>query len=343
MDAIGRWTVLWVVCACVGAAEAQREEPPAREPAAQPPATTPAQDPGLSSPSVGDRLLEQQRRTRDDAPILPVPAAKPQSPFPAQPAPEGATWAGRRLLPEGAFVTGRRGEILISSGGDVILAPMSKDEPPMVLMPCGTLGQLRTAWTGSGEVTVSGQAFVYRGRQYLLTSCFSFEPAPAPAGAAEGGGTPVADGGAGVADGGVAPASADPSVTELMKGLERDVEGPRALSRLPVAAAVTEAQVASLRGPDGTVLLSKRARLVRSAEEEGRLAVVFDNDPDSVGSIPLLVLPCRAAESLESIAASRGESTAYRVSGRVFVHEGKGYILPTLVQAVRRSDVRPLQ
>lgn len=334
MDAIGRCSVLCVMCALAGVAAAQQDDPPAAQPATkpatQPPATTPAQDPGLSSPSIGDRLLEQQRRGRDDSPIQPVPAAKPQTPFPAQPAPEGATWTGRRLLPEGAFVTGRRGEIVVSPGGELILASASKDEPPMVLMPCGTLGQLRTAWTGSGEVTVSGQAFTYRGRQYLLPSYFSFETAAKRAD--EGAAAPAAS----------AP-SADPSVADLIKDLERDVEAPRALSRLPVAPAVTEAQAASLRGPDGTVLLSKRARLVRSAEEQGRLAVVFDNDPDSVEGVPLVVLPCRAAESLEAIAASRGESTAYRVSGRVFVHEGKGYILPTLVQAVRRSDVRPLQ
>ncbi|MCE7974107.1 MAG: hypothetical protein DYG92_07245 [Leptolyngbya sp. PLA1] len=337
MDAIGRWTTLWVLCVAAGTAVAQQQEPPQTQPpASTPPPTTPAQDPGLSSPSVGDRLLEQQRRGKDDTPIEPVRPARPQTPFPAQPAPEGATWAGRRLLPEGAFVTGRRGEIVISPGGDVILTPSSQDEPPMILMPCGTLGQIRTAWTGSGEVTVSGQAFSYRGRQYLLPSYFSFDPMTrrAPDVGRPEGTAPAADG--------VAPA-ADPSVTDLINDLERDVEAPRALSRLPVAPAVTEAQAASLRGPDGTVLLSKRARLVRSAEEEGRLAVVFDNDPDSVGGIPLVVLPCRAAESLEAIAASRGESTAYRVSGRVFVHEGKGYILPTLVQAVRRSDVRPLQ
>ncbi len=353
MDAIGRWTVLWVLWACGGAAVAQQEPPPASQPVTQPatqppattpPAATPAQDPGLSSPSVGDRLLEQQRRSRDDTPIQPVRGARPQTPFPAQPAPEGATWAGRRLLPEGAFVTGRRGEIVISKGGDVILAPSAMDEPPMVLMPCGTLGQLRTAWTGSGEVTVSGQAFAYRGRQYLLPSYFSFEPVPAPVAGDVGGAGAAGAPSAGAAPGAEAEApAADPSVTDLIKDLERDVDGPRALSRLPVAPAVTEAQAASLRGPDGTVLLSKRARLVRSAEEDGRLAVVFDNDPDSVGGIPLVVLPCRAAESLEAIAASRGESTAYRVSGRVFVHDGKAYILPTLVQAVRRSDVRPLQ
>lgn len=330
MDAIGRCSVLCVMCAFVGVAAAQQDEPPAAQPATRPPATTPAQDPGLSSPSIGERLLEQQRRGRDDTPIQPVPAAKPQTPFPTQPAPEGATWAGRRLLPEGAFVTGRRGEIVVSPGGELILASSSKDEPPMILMSCGTLGQLRTAWTGSGEVTVSGQAFTYRGRQYLLPSYFSFEAGVRP-----------------VEEGAAAPApaapSADPSVADLIKDLERDVEAPRALGRLPVAPAVTEAQAASLRGPEGTVLLSKRARLVRSAEEQGRLAVVFDNDPDSVGGIPLVVLPCRAAESLEAVAASRGESTAYRVSGRVFVDEGKAYILPTLVQAVRRSDVRPLQ
>lgn len=260
MDAIGRCSVLCAMCALVGAAAAQQDEPPAAQPATQPPATTPAQDPGLSSPSIGERLLEQQRRGRDDTPIQPVPAAKPQTPFPSQPAPEGATWAGRRLLPEGAFVTGRRGEIVVSPGGELILASSSKDEPPMVLMPCGTLGQLRTAWTGSGEVTVSGQAFTYRGRQYLLPSYFSFETGVRP-----------------VEEGAPAPEapSADPSVADLIKDLERDVEAPRALSRLPVAPAVTEAQAASLRGPEGTVLLSKRARLVRSAEEQGRLAVVL--------------------------------------------------------------------
>jgi hypothetical protein len=57
----------------------------------------------------------------------------------------------------------------------------------------------------------------------------------------------------------------------------------------------------------------------------------------------MVLLPCRATESLEALAASRGENVAFKVSGRVFTFEGRTYCLPTLVQATRPGDLRTLQ
>lgn len=94
--------------------------------------------------------------------------------------------------------------------------------------------------------------------------------------------------------------------------------------------------------PDGTVVTARRGRLVR-AGRGGELAFSVDSDPDSPGTPPMTLLPCRLLESIEASAAQHGENMAFLVSGRVTVFQGRNYLLPTMYKTLRTSDVVPHQ
>ena len=136
-----------------------------------------------------------------------------------------------------------------------------------------------------------------------------------------------------------------------MRDLESHRIGPRrTMAPAPAPAPTSDSAVAnsaqpidpSLK-PEGAVLISRRGRLVRLAEQGGRLALVFDNDPDSPGPKPFVLHPCQLLERLESVASARGDDTTFRVSGRVTVFEGRNYLLPTFEQAIVQTDISPMQ
>lgn len=92
--------------------------------------------------------------------------------------------------------------------------------------------------------------------------------------------------------------------------------------------------------PEGTLLVDRRARLVRVGRE---LAMAFDHDADTRSEGPLIILRCRALERLEKVVDERGEDLVLRVSGRVFTYRSANYLLPSLYQVEQRGDLDPLQ
>lgn len=312
----------------------------------------PANDPGLTSPTVEDKRREQEHRRINNTPISPTTAVSPQAAPAAVPGVQLDVPAGRHY-PEGAFFPSRVGRLVRTPRGDVIFAPAAipggRAEPPLVLQQCATLAQLLAAvGTAEPAVSVSGQVFVYRGRHYLLPTAFaladapSTEAAPAPA--------PPAPILAGAED-------PDPAVAELIRELEARPGPPRAID--PAPAPTDDSRPGRRNGPpgyfdaagdvagapaeEGALLVSRRGRLVRLAAADGRYAVAFDNDPDSPSAGVMVLLPCRALERLEGLAAQRGENVAFSVSGRVFAYEGRGYLLPVLVQPQPVGDLAPRQ
>ncbi len=208
---------------------------------------------------------------------------------------------------------------------------------------------------------LSGQAFVYRGRQYLLPSTFSLinsrpapkaevkpeaapqaapQAAPEPANAANAA-TPGDPGATGSSS-----TSGDPRVDDLIRDLETRSRGQRLLAPPVDTADAVQGQQAAEQAtllPEGDLVMNRRGRLVRLAGSDGRFAMVFDNDPNSPGTGPLVVLPCRVLETMEGLAMPRGDEATFRISGRVLVHEGRNYLLPTLAQLERPGDLTPLQ
>lgn len=165
-----------------------QEEPPAAEPGEQP---APAGEP-VSDPAV-DRIIEDLERAsrprRAVEPIAPagVTPARPGVVLPGvRPVPGGAAAGGagrgKRVVPEGTFLPSRSGRMSRSAEGEWMFTfdggPDGASEPPMVLMPCQLLEEMEAAAAQLGEgavMTMSGQVFVYHGRNYVLPRYFRVE------------------------------------------------------------------------------------------------------------------------------------------------------------------------
>lgn len=323
------------------------QRPPANDSPNTPPRPTkpdPARDPALSDPNLDDDASGKRRPST--SPVVPVsnppsvpgtsPATKPTGAIP----PTGSTGPSipkGTLLPEGTFLSGRPGAIVKSPGGSYLFVPSEASAgmakaTPMVLQWNQRLSQVAAAIEGNdaAAASVSGQAFVYKGRQYLLLSVFSMTRntdivAPAPGNKSA---TPNAP-------------AANADVRTLMEELDSRPSAPRAMDQR-----VLTTESTTVRGSkdtviaEGTVITGRRARLVRGP---GGLTVTFDNGPGNAGLPPMQLLPCRLLEQLESLAASRGENLTIRLSGRTTVHAGMNYLLPTMYQVIRPGDLRPIQ
>lgn len=352
---------------------------------AQPTPVSPKDDPELNRPPVAPATqpvvpseaqsptqpTSPPQRPDDLPPVAPTPGTNPQQSVPTLPAAEVNTQelahTGKKLLPEGTFVTDRVGRIVLADTGDIIFVPDAQ-EALLVLLPSQRLEQLLTSRTASGDSTryrIAGQVFQYRTRTFMLPTMFApvlpeniTTQAPADITKA-----PVAV---------AAPADnisndqavKDPRVTDLIRDLEGSRTGvasgePRRLTpQAPVPqqpiVPVVESKPADERvvitddkqtsiSNEGTIIVSKRGRVVRLVSEGGRLGFAVDNDPNSPARPPMILQPCRVMERMEAMAASKGDNVSYRVSGRVMVFGGKNYLLPTFFQLVPKGDITPRQ
>jgi hypothetical protein len=338
-----------------GTALGQEPEPTGPMPASQ---TPPSQDPSLTDPSVGEDLLDQERQRPAPGPVEPDAAAPGQRVIPSVPGVDRLSFAmpNRKFRTEGAYVTRVAGYVTqIPSGEHVFVPDVPTDgtpaDQPMLLMPCQRLSQIQSVAENAERVSMllSGQAFVYRGRQYLLPSTFSLTSgtraaakSDAAAQVSEAGATATPTTG-GASSG---SASGDPRVDDLIRDLESRSRGQRLLAPPVDTADAAQGQQAMEQAtllPEGDLIMNRRGRLVRLSGSDGRFAMVFDNDPNSPGIGPLVILPCRVLETMEGLAMPRGDEATFRISGRVLVHEGRNYLLPTLAQLERVGDLTPLQ
>lgn len=338
--------------------EAREHEASVSAPPAAVPAQRPADDPGLTSPGTEQQMRDLPGRGTPNDLVYPnKPPAQPR-PVVGVPAPEGVNFSvpGRRSYPEGTFISQRRGKIVTTKSGDVVFSPAEPPkgepgDPPMVLDRCATLEQLQAALAATPEanVTLGGQVFVYQGRHYLLPTTFAIDLTPGqemrPEGAKESGEPGTARGSG--ESGGVGVVPGDIATQDLIRDLEAQRGVPRTVDP-PVASDAGEAGGAErLAGVanEGTLLVNRRARLIRIAADEGRYGASFDNGAgtDRTRNSAMALLPCAALQRLEALAAYRGENVSFYVSGRVFVYNGKNYLLPTLIQATRPGDIQPLQ
>lgn len=263
---------------------------------------------------------------------------------------------GAQVVPEGTYLPRVVGRAVRTARGEVVFAPDAAQPPefstglpsplPLLVLlpnvrrdqlgsallddPLGVAGEpVSTASSAPKPYAVGGQVYLYHGRSYLLCSTFASvsevpeNKAPSEPGA------------------GQAPASdVDQLIADLEKASqERRVLTPGVQPRRrerqddTVVAAVT----------DGSVLTNKRGRLVALPEEGSRLAFVIDNDPDSPGAPPMLLLPCQVLEEIESVVAARGPELTVRMSGRIVASGNKASLLPVFFQVERRSDITPGQ
>ena len=303
------------------------------------------------------------RVDRPDRVVMPTRAREAVPPVPGLTG--GRDWAdeaGLRPagLPEGSFLIERPGRIIDAPMGRKIFVPTS-DEPvagegPMLIMPTASLERLEIALRGGDRgVRVSGEVFVYHGRSYLLMTSYRMgegraEPVPEPAVQPEP--TPEeAEAAAQAARETEAVRDAslmdDPAVRGLLEELEaaRPV-GPSGTPEDSPAAADRDLERVAQAGvttvPDGTPIVRRRGRLVRTGE--GAWAFVFDNDTDdALAAESMLVMPCLLLQRMERQAMLDGDAFELLVSGRVHTHDGTLSLLPTMMLRVPVTGLVPMR
>lgn len=298
-------------------------------------ADDPAADAALHDPSVDSVAAELDQRPDTSGPIAPL--AKPTA-LPVVPHVPVAVGSADEPLPENAFLAGVRGVLTrAKDGGSVfVFDPDAEGRSlaPMPLLPCPTLERMERLAVGPGHPSVfvvTGRVLLYRKHNYLLPAAITHALVD-DAGRVE---QPVDE-----------PAevttSVDPSIRELLGNLEaRRREGgtaePPGTRRL-----VLPKLEGARSGP--RFLVNRRGRLVRDAD--GRLAVRFDNDPDTASAIdpPMVLMPCERLVSLERrlLKHPLGEAEI-ELSGLVYEYRGRPYVLPTLVREPRPSTLAPLR
>jgi len=254
-------------------------------------------------------------------------------------------------LPEGTFLIERPGRLIEAPGGRRVFVPGAADrvagEGPMLVLPSATLERLELALTGAGaepSVRVSGTVFVYHGRPHLLVSSYLLgKAASAPPTAADATNETASPEGAGVPESSLD----DPDVRGLLEELEaaRPAGGadPRGGAGGSGGAGMDEAVAGGVPPvPDGTPVVRRRGRLVRTGE--GAWAFVFDNDTDDrLGSESMVVMPCLLLQRMERQALTDGDAHELIVSGRIHTHRGQAYLLPTMMLRVPGTGVTPMQ
>lgn len=316
-------------------------------------------DPAPGNPQqVEDARAILPRVGTNDTPVAPTRASTSE---PVQPGlTEGQDWLkilhdtletkiGASTLAEGSFVLGRQGELVKTPQGLLIFVPDRESREPgegaVLLMPCRTLEQLQSEWSGQ-QVLLSGEIFTYHQRNQLLISDYRLmhETQTETTNESEAAQDPKPENGAD------SPIEADPEVRDLLEELDRsqprtqsdenDPLAPRVqtLPRTPVQQSATPTA-----GPDeGTLLLRVPARMTRNAQ--GAWTLVFDNDdPAANNADELVVLPCRALMRMEQWAMQQGDAARFLVSGRVYAYQGQSYLLPTLAQRLGASDLNSIQ
>ncbi len=261
-------------------------------------------------------------------------------------------------LAQGSFILSRSGRLVPAPNDRLIFVPdidqRIPGEGPVLLLPCAALERLESIWANQ-TVTVSGEILTYHSRNHLLITDFSLgtttpQRIQPPA-------EPVED----TANDEVPEQSPtqldeDPDVMDLLRELETESAAPSGVQlsdkrQLPINPSRQSFQSTQLETAppqlapglrEGTLLIRRPARLDR--ESDGSWMAVFDNDQQSsADGIELTILPCALLMTMEQQAIHFGDSTKFVVSGRVYVHNNRGYLLPTFYQRLRTSDIKPWQ
>ena len=226
------------------------------------------------------------------------------------------------LLREGAFLANQPGKLIsLEQGGSAFVFDKDKDGrsiPAMAMLPCTTLmrmEQIRDARSGEMRFAVSGQVFLKDGRNYLLPTFYKVNASKSPSPSAPP--ETIQDDPA---------AQADPTVAALIGSL--DTLTPASNNDAGSALALPAGNLL----PEGSFLKSRRGHIIRTSS--GALALSVDNDADTADgpAAPLVFLPSRALSLIERMLNEHGESSVFKVSGRVYIYRGQNFLLPAMVQ-----------
>jgi hypothetical protein len=259
-------------------------------------------------------------------PAEPVPAATPAPP------------AAETLLREGSYLLQTKGSLHRDADSGWWTFRVAPDDPhpqvaELTLLPCTLLENLEPLVETSPQqrtlFDLTGQVFVYGGRNYLLPTHAPrlVEYVPAPTGETA----------PGAPDG---PPPGDESARTILRELKQAVGPVLRSSRAGRGSGpATEPRQAGLV-PPGTVILWRRGWLVR--ESAGAWSFVFEADASGLVDPPMVLLPCLLLEQMERHARRAGPDDALLISGRVERYHTRNYLLPTSFQVPHhRTPLRP--
>ena len=267
-------------------------------------------------------------------------------------------------LAEGSFILSRTGRLVPAPNDRLIFVPTPEQrlagEAPVLLLPNAALERLENIWANQ-PVTISGEIFTYHRRNHLLLSDFTLAPPnlqPNP--------TPIPESTEPVETEPAETSSTqepnpqptldeDPDVLDLLRELDAETAAPSGSQLNPQSIGPiqqrsnqhsSQLQTAPpILAPglrEGTLLIRRPARLDRSSD--GAWMAIFDNDDKSApNGIELTILPCALLMTMENQAIDFGDSARFVVSGRLYIHNNRGYLLPTFYQRLRTSNIKPWQ
>lgn len=304
----------------------------------------PATDPELSDPAVDARAREMTRRPT-------APALSPSNVGDAGGAQEATAYdsgappvGSAPLRREGTFLVRQRGSMVRLRNGEWLMVfhrdAQGKAERPMVLVRSANLARMEQLGGTEPEAQafiVTGQVLAYRGVNYLLPTAppVLARAEPRPAAPEQPASTPAAPG-----------SPEEPGIDELIRSLEAQLDRPRGLglARAPEGPPPAQARDGvSDRTPtilpEGSMLIRRRGRLVRTSA--GDTALAMDADADAPPSLdpPMILAPCLLLERMERVALDRGEVMTFEVTGRVLAYQGRNYLLPTMFRVYPPGDV----
>jgi hypothetical protein len=255
---------------------------------------------------------------------------------PVTPAPSAADMG--TLLREGSYLLQTKGSLHRDADNGRWMFRVAPDDPhrqigEVTLLPCTLLENLEQLLKSTPQeqtlFDLTGQVFVYRGRNYLLPThaprLVEYVPPP-PAETAPGNPGPETPG--------------DESARGILRELEQTVGPVLRSSRTGRPPDPTDALGQQKLMPPGTVILWRRGWLVR--EDGGAWSFVFEADASGLVDPPMVVLPCLLLEEMERHMRRTGPDPALLISGRVERYHARNYLLPTSYQVPRHhTPLRP--
>lgn len=278
------------------------------------------------------------------------------------------------LYAEGTFLVRRAGAMLQAPSGEWIYvfapSPTGQFDTPMVLVPSAELEHVLPTISADSTprpLVVTGQVLVYSGRNYLVPLAIADAPLQAmtPAGEAAQPAQPEPGASASNAGASQPPAApdtpdateasvaepptaeqmaTDPDVASLIADLQSRRNVPRGLAPRAAETGTTRESLLTPTAiqtlPEGTMIVRRRARMVR--ETSGAWALALDNDAGQ-DATRLVILPCQNLSAMEKLAAGQAEEAEFEVTARVLTFQGRNYAMPLMFWLMRGTDVRALQ
>ena len=199
-------------------------------------------------------------------------------------------------------------------------APALSIDLPM--LPCKMLTNMQGVVEGSPDQSfvfdLSGQVFIYRGRNYLLPT-----HAPRLTGYHPGVDRMPS----------IVVEEQDDSAETILEQLD---EAAGALPRSPRANS-TPREGTGQTETEGATLLWRRGWLSRNGD--GTWLFVLESDASAKKDPPMIVMPCLLLERMERYASSEGSAVALLVSGRIYRYEKRSYLLPTSFEVPRHRTL----